>query len=72
MSRMTRGNRSESEACLAALTDATLSAQAAARRLNAAPDAAGITKNAIELQLAELRQVLDDLTRHLDELPTAR
>jgi uncharacterized membrane protein len=68
---MTRGNQSEPDACLAALADATLSAQAAARRLNTAPDADGITKNAIELQLAELRRALDDLTRRLDELPTA-
>lgn len=65
------GDRNEPEACLAALTDATLNIHAALRRLDAAPDADGITKNAIELQLAELRQGLDDLVRRLDALPTA-
>lgn len=65
------GSRHESEACLSALADASISVQAALRRLNAAPNADGLTKNAIEAQLAELRQVLDDLTRRLDALPTA-
>lgn len=69
MSRLTP--RHESEACLAALMDATLNVQAALRRLTAAPNADGLTKNAIELRLGEIRQVLDGLTRRLDELPTA-
>lgn len=71
MSRLTPGPRHESEACLAALNDASISVQTALRRLNAAPDADGLTKNAIEIQLAEIRQGLNDVTRRLDELPTA-
>jgi uncharacterized membrane protein len=61
----------ESEACLAALVDATLNIQAAVRRLNAAPNADGLTKGAIEIQLMEIRRGLDDLTHRLDNLPTA-
>ncbi|MFK0018211.1 hypothetical protein [Streptomyces sp. NPDC090798] len=66
-----RGYRHESEECLAALTDAAISVQTALRRLSAAPNADGLTKNAIEIQLTEIRRGLDDLTRRLDELPTA-
>lgn len=63
------GFRDESEACLSALADAALNIQAATRRLNAAPNADGLTKNAIEIQVAEIRCLLDSLTQRLDDVP---
>jgi hypothetical protein len=61
----------ESDECLTALTTALTNIQTAARKLDTAPNADRITKNAIEVQLTELRNLLGSMIRRLDMMPTA-